>query len=314
MQGQPWLPSSPPAVQRQNSAPGGMMNNSYPPGYSSQSSPSKGNRSPPSNQGSPQPTHGYQTGAQPGPQARYPSASGTASPGQTIREETYVSERMYTDTPGTYPASTGYQQQQFVYTPYTTSPAPGYGSSSTTTAYFQHQPQSQPQPQYSQPPYGTQQYGSQVTTPIQTSYPSTEYTYASHGVSDGPPQPCNTYQEQPDQNRTPSYPNPGYQTTQQPGGYPGQYQHPPSAYPPYTNESSARYENAYSNDTAQSAYGNEGGSSRGDYGYTYANGSPGVQGQPAQRTYQQQPNQYTGAEYRDQQTPGQQAWGAYPNY
>ncbi|KIO34500.1 hypothetical protein M407DRAFT_240414 [Tulasnella calospora MUT 4182] len=262
-----------------------------------------------------QPPHGYQSGAQPVPQARYTSASGTSSPGQTIPEEPYGSDGSYPDTPGPYSATPGYPQYNNTAYP---APSTTMYSPPAANAYFQ--------PQYPQPSYGTQPaaqqshpYGSQVTTPIQTSYPSTEYNYVSHGVSDGPPQPCNTYQEHQDPNRTPSYANPVYQTTQQPaGGYQGQYQHPSSTYSAYANESNLRYtvttENAYSNDTARTAYGNEGGSSRADYGYTYANGSPGVQGQSAQRTYQQQPSQYNGAEYREQQAPGQQPWGAYGGY
>ncbi|KAG9049144.1 hypothetical protein FS837_011063 [Tulasnella sp. UAMH 9824] len=310
MQGQSWLPSSPPAVQRQNSAPVKMMNN-YPPGYTS---PSQGNRSP-SSHGSPhtQPAHGYPAGAQPGHQGRYNSASGTASPGQTITEEPYGTEGIYTDAPGQYAPTGGYPQYTVTYT---NSSAPGYGPAPSTTVYFQHQSQHQSQPQYPQPPYGVQPYSTQATTPVQPSYPSTDYNYASRGVSAGPPQPCNTYQEHPDQNRPTGYASSGYPTTQQPAGYQEQYQHPPPAYPPYANESSARYETGYSNDPAQSAYGNEGGSSRGDYGYTYANGSPGVQGQPAQPAYQQQqPIQYSGAEYREQRAPSQQqSWGAYPGY
>lgn len=302
IQGQPWLPSSPPAVQRQNSA--GAIMNSYP------ASPPRANRSP-SSTGSPhmQPPHGYQSGAQSGPQGPYRSASGTSSPG-TIREEPYGPEGSYPNTPGAYSTTPGYNTQ-YGATGYQASSAPMYATS-PAAAYFQ--------PQYSQSPYGTHQaaqpYSPQVTTPTQTGYPTTEYNnYASHGVSDGPPQPCNTYQDYQDQSRAPApgYAlTPAYPTSQQPGGvYQGQYQSPSSAYPSYANESSVRYtaaETPYSSDTAR--YGNEGGSSRAEYGYNYGNGSPGMQGQPGQRTHQQ-PGQYSGAEYRDQQTPGQQPWGGY---
>ncbi|KAG8953276.1 hypothetical protein FRC04_002686 [Tulasnella sp. 424] len=305
MQGQPWLPSSPPAVPRQNST--GAIMNSYPAGFSS---PPRANRSPSSN-GSPhmQPPHGYQPGAQSAPQGRYSSASGTASPGHTIREEQYGPEGSYPDTTGPYSATPGFTQ--YSATGYQASSAAMYTSPPASAPYFQ--------PQYSQSPYGTQAaaqpYNSQVTTPTQTGYPSAEYNYVSHGVSDGPPQPYNTYQEHQDQNRAPGYAlTSAYPTSQQPGGgYQGQYQPPSSTYPSYANESSVRYtaENPYSNDTAR--YGNESGSSRAEYGYNYGNGSPGMQGQPGQRTHQQ-PSQYGGAEYRDQQAPGQQPWGGYGSY
>lgn len=305
MQGQPWLPSSPPAVPRQNST--GAIMNSYPAGFSS---PPRGNRSPSSN-GSPhmQPPHGYPAGAQSAPQGRYNSASGTASPGHTIREEQYGPEGSYSDAPGPYSATPSYNQYSAPV--YQAPPATMYTSPPASATYFQ--------PQYPQSPYGThpapQQYNSQVTTPTQTGYPSAEYNYVSHGVSDGPPQPYNTYQEHQDQNRAPDYAlTPAYPTSQQPGGdYQGQYQPPSSTYPSYANESSVRYtaENPYSNDTAR--YGNEGGSSRPEYGYNYGNGAPGMQGQPGQRTHQQ-PGQYSAAEYRDQPAPGQQQWGGYNTY